>query len=178
MFANVGDGMSEHLESGSWVCVAVWCSVLQCVAVCCSVSQCVAVCCIVLHRTAMGDCMSESLESESWVCVAVCCSVLQCVAVFCSGWRYVRIFREWSCSVLQCVAVCCSVLQCVAVLQGVALDGVTSEHSIGGNCVFVAVCCSVALHCSRWCYVRLFTERELGLCCSVLQCAAVCCSVL
>jgi len=105
VFANVGDGMSEYLESGSWVCVAVWCSVLQCVAV--------------LQCSAVGGGMSEYSESG--------------------------------------FGLCCSVLQCGAVLQGVALGGITSEYSDGGNCVFVVTCGSV-YHCSRWRYVRIFTE--------------------
>jgi len=56
----VGGVMFEYLQSESWVCAAVCCSVWQCVAVCCSVLPCVAV----------GDGMSENPKSgsmnESW----------------------------------------------------------------------------------------------------------------
>jgi len=37
------------MPSGTFLCVAVYCSVLQCIAVCCSVLQCVAVCLSVLQ---------------------------------------------------------------------------------------------------------------------------------
>ena len=88
--------------------------------------------------------------------VAACCSVLRGVAV--------------CCGVLRCVAVCCGVLRCVQ-----------SD----------AVCCSVlkARNCSRGSFVvaptaRMFPcdalcagrVRKIGL--FVLQCVAVCCSVL
>ena len=79
------------------------------------------------------------------------------------------------CSMLQHVAVCCSVLQRVAVCCSVLQR--------------VAVCCSV-LHCVRrirhntsWVCMALFSHscsvlQCVAVCCSVLQCVAVCCSVL
>ena len=94
-----------------------------------------------------------------WYCVAVCCGVLQCVAVCCSVLPCV-------CSVLQRVAACCSVLQSVA------------------------VCCSTDLliMCGEWLLAKppptcvLQDEYRMlqcvAVCCSVLQCVAVCCSVL
>jgi len=64
---------------------------------------------------------------------------------------------------LQCVAVCCSVLQ------------------------YVAVCCVAVCDKRTKFHLRFITERSLirysvlqcvAVCCSVLQCVAVCCSVL
>ena len=73
---------------------------------------------------------------------------------------------------LQCVAVCCSVLQCVAVqdrikdlYQRAFLSSASEKrHMIG------AVCCNV-LQC-----VAVLQCRAVNY--SVLQCIAVCCSVL
>jgi len=78
------------------------------------------------------------------------------------------------CSVLQCVAVCCSVLQCVAVgcsvlqCKYMSLDAntmFTQKLSKPQNLAFyvLQVCCSV-LQCG-------------AVCPNVLQCAAVCGSV-
>jgi len=82
--------------------------------------------------------------------------MLQCVAMCCSVLQCAAV----CCSVLQCVAVCCSVLQCVAVRCSLlrALNTIFQWHSRSvGRYIdrYVAVCCI----------------------CSVLQFAAVCCSV-
>ena len=141
----------------------------MCVAVCCSVAGC----CSVLQG------------------VTVCCSVLQCVAVSRVG------MREGVC-VLQCVAVCCSVLQCVAVycfleseyerecvFQCVAVNLNRSCRSI-----FLYFCCNThcnkhrnthyhtgSVHMCSYSFLDSGHESE-HVCCSVLQCVAVCCSVL
>jgi len=52
------------------------CSMIQCVAACCSVLQCLAVCCSVLQY------------------VAVCCSMLQCVAKWILAYAGVQIVRD------------------------------------------------------------------------------------
>jgi hypothetical protein len=80
--------------------------------------------------------------------VAVCCSVLQCVAA--------------RCSVLQCSveALCCSVmckLQCAAVLR---CSTRRKERDIREEVADIP-CCSALL-------------QRVAVCCSVLQCAAVC----
>ena len=135
----------------------------QYVAVCCSVVQCVAVCCSVL---------------------VVFCSVLKCVACV-----YINTHRSliWSgqmgtvhvdraavcCSVLQCVAVWCSMLQCVKVYRMCIYkhtqithlerpDGYSSCHD--DRCVLIT-------------NIPPFDPpTEVKGC--VLQCVAVCCSVL
>jgi len=99
------------------------------------------------------------------VLVAVCCSVLQCVAVCCSlpvKCRSRAALRE-----LQCVEVCCSVLGRVAVylLECVAVH---------------AVWCSVL---SQWSaffgsWGALFGSVLQCGAVSLLECVAVCCSVL
>jgi len=74
---------------------------------------------------------------------------------------------------LQCVAVCCSVLQCVAVCCSVYAMRCT---------FFLAVCYGSVLQ--SFTYVLVSTpssvpsESQVPVCCSVLQCGAVCCSVL
>jgi len=83
-------------------------------------------------------------------CVAVCCSVLQCVAV--------------CCSVLQCVAVCCSVL-CYTWDPGPSLLHTTRLSPVGSWYV-----CMYVLQCG---VLQCDAVGE-----SVLQCVAVCCSVL
>jgi len=76
--------------------------------------------------------------------------------------------------VLRCVAVCCSVLQCVAVCCGnfCILDVVSTLLPQPG----VAVRCSALQHIAAisasWKSFPLFVST---MCCSVLQCIAVCC---
>jgi len=151
--------------------------------------QCFAVCCSVLAR-------HHLVAAE----VGICCSVLQCVAVCCldvtllqkktsihayivsyASW-YVYVYM-WSVHVYRkvlarrhCVAadltsVCCGrdrcMLQCVAVCySGLNCSHVCSSAWAQRHCVAVeiGVCCSV-LQCAP-------------VCCSILQCAPVCCSVL
>ena len=129
---------------------------------CCSVLQCVAVC------------------GSVWQCVAVGHKVFQCVVV----WYVARIVTIPKpaisfearpcecCSVLQCVAVCGSVWQCVAVC--------------GSVCQWVTMCCNMVccedLHNSKtgdvFEGVTLRVLQRVAACCSVLQCVAVCGSVL
>jgi len=83
-------------------------------------------------------------------------------------WRQEVLHSQVRCSVLQCVAVCCNVMQCVAVVYSVL------------QCV---VCCvlrhkvlhlqCVAVYCSLWQEVLHSQVR-----CIVLQCVALCCSVV
>ena len=91
-------------------------------------------------------------------CVADCCGVLLCVAVCC------RVFQRVAmrCSVLQCVAVRCSALQCVVVLP-ILVRKVTFLF------YFVSI-----VYTRPQGLVALVIEDF----CSVLQCVAVCCSVL
>jgi len=106
-------------------------------------------------------------------CVAVCCSVLQCVAVCCSVLQCVAV----CCSVSKCVAACCRVLQCVAVcrsaLQCVAVFG--SPMRFNG---FVGEDDLALLQSESLGWVQaLLQPVPPPVCCSVLQCVAVCCSV-
>ena len=132
--------------------------------------KCLAVCCSVLQ------------------CVAVCCGVLQCVAVYCGVLQSVA----EGCSVLQRVAACCRweqqggapmcALPCRSCLQHAA------THYVAHTCP--AQRCaplserqgsaptlrrSSVLQCAAVCYSVLWW---VAVCCSVLQCVAVCCSVL
>ena len=153
-------------------CVAVCCSVLQCVAVCCSVSQCVAVCRSVLQ------------------CVAVCCSVLLCLLVWCSVLRaqimtyilehlthssYCNALHNTHSNTQPHTATHCNTLQHTAIhiyvthecedgrdaLQHTATHYDTLQHNTPRHsATHLQHTCTQASHCS------------------VLQCVAVCCSVL
>ena len=116
----------------------------------CSVLQCVAVCCWVLQ------------------CVAVCCSVLQCVAVCCSVLLGAAVCR----CVLLCVAVCCIVLQCVDLTW-------YSETCVQCR---IRISQTTPINLSRGIPRHSCSELQsvAGHCCvfCVLQCAAVCCSIL
>jgi len=140
--------------------------VLQCVAVCCSCSvlRYVVVCCSVLRQqlTELSQKARVSLAcvAVSLACVAVCCSILQS-AVVC-------------CSVLQYVAVCCSVLQsvvaCCSAVHPASTKARESIHVRGTLCEREGVLQS-KLHC----------ECNELLCVAVrciVQCVAVCCSVV
>jgi len=82
----------------------------------------------------------------------VCCSVLQCAAM--------------SCSVLQSIAVYHSVLQCFA--ASYSIERVTS-------CWLLAQLCTCM---SGWMRRNLCQGKFVAVCCNVLQCVVVCCSVL
>jgi len=126
-------------------CFAVFCSVLQCVAVCCSELQCVAVCCSVLQEYP-----SMSLLFYIFIC-CLRAFTLQCVAA-CH-------------SVLQCVAVCSSMSQCAANIPQhvIALLQLYCPHAL-------------ALPLPPWCASLLINSAcmYVAVCCSVLQCVAVC----
>jgi len=87
------------------------------------------------------------------------------------------------CSVLLYVAACCSMLQYVAALC-TAFQLTIQPHSIIHHCVECAaeVCCSVLQMCANSRppshNVPLLDCVAAGVCCSTLQCVAVCCSVL
>jgi len=116
--------------------------------VCCSVLQCVAVCCSV---------RLESLVSASDALVSTSEAEMM---------RYVSRY-----SVLQCVTVCCSVLQCTPRVS--ASDAETSAS------VRAETTCSYLIISPS--NVQGYIEPWHAICISrysVLQCVAVCCSVL
>ena len=86
--------------------------------------------------------------------------MLQCVAV--------------CCSVLQCVAVCCRVLQCVAVRRSALQSSFT---------VFCSVLRPITFSNLRAALLRITVvtrgcttphQQCVAVCCSVLQCVAIC----
>jgi len=105
-------------------------------------------------------------------CVAVCCSVLQCVC--CNVIALARRFLENASrelrSVLQCVAVCYNV--CVAMSSRLARRFLGNVSYKVLQCV--AVWCSV-LQCGAVC---CSVVQCVAVWCSVLQCGAVCCNVM
>jgi len=142
------------------------CSVLQCVAVCCSVLQCVAVCCSVLQ------------------CAAVCCSTLT-LSVDVHVIPMYRGYHRGRCIHLIIVFImCCSALQYGAALSlswlmytsYPCIEAAREGHGgccIRPACIFVyfqcvAVCCNVLLYLPHLCVCLP------SVCCSVLQCVAVC----
>jgi len=143
--------------------VAVYCNVccwvlqriMQCVA------ACATVCCTFFQ---VRDTISHAADLLSH-----CCSVLQCVAMCCSLLHRFSIAqcdlvcRELAISVLQCVAVYCNVLQCMQCML---------------HTMYVAECCSM-----RYRVWHLFSSVQCDLACGglalpMLQCVAVCNSVL
>ena len=161
---------------------------LQCVAVCCSALQCVAVCCGV--RCSVLQCVEVCSSVQQ--CAAVCCGELQCVAV--------------CCGVLRCVAVCCGVIQMDTPVY-INLHGhtYTFRRTHMRTCIFIYVytdrCTAAQIRrcCVRFAWAAWAFRRDapcspysVVVCCSVvavrrsvlqcvavlLQCVAVCCSVL
>jgi len=111
----------------------------------------------VLHDVALCYCTKWRRKLVALIlrCVAVCCSVLQCVVVCCSVW--------------QCVAVCCSVLH-IYIYMYIYIYlyiymyiyiGIRWTHSIEWRKRLIAL-----------------TLRFVVVCCSVLQCVTVRCSVV
>jgi len=143
------------------ICVHLYCVESHFVAVYFSVLQ--------LPCGTVAVCTDESLNADhESQCVAVCCSVLQCVAVCCSFSvlqlqcvNASHVTQIMSHNMLQGVAGCCRVLQgvagCCRVLQGVA-----------GCCS----CSVLKLQCMKASHATQMMRH------SVLQCVAVCCSVL
>jgi len=130
---------------------AVFCSFLQCVAacfVCCSVLQCVAVCCSVLQcEEAPCQIGANRTYYDYPFNSGLCCSVF---VMCCSVLQCVAL-----CIVLQCVAACFRVLQCEEAPGQIGADGSYSDEAFNSD-----LCCSVFV-----------------VCCDVLQCVALCCSV-
>jgi len=109
------------------------------------------VCCSVLQRVAVS-------------------SVLQCLSTGSATSLVSTTFLEVA-SVVQCVAVCCSVLQRVAVCCSVLQC--LSTGSAASLVPALLVCCGVFLGSTTSLVSTTFLEVA-----SVLQCVAVCCSVL
>ena len=72
---------------------------------------------------------------------------------------------------LQCVAACCSVLQCVR--QYLKSDPTSMMQRDAVCCSVLQVCCSVLNNSSQQTPLM-----RCSVCGSVLQCVAVCCSML
>jgi len=158
----------------------VCCSVVLCASVCC---RCVLQCCALCNTRIRGNNVSIQVRLLQCCSVffAVCCSVVYCAtpasAVTMCQYRYV------CCSVVQCVALCCCfVLQCCAVctshIRGINVSIQVRLLQCGTVCfsvllLCVAVVCSVhLLHPWQQCFN---TSTCVAVCCSVLQCVAVCC---
>jgi len=69
-----------------------------------------------------------------------------------------------------CCSVCCSVLQCVVV----CVCDVSSAHMRAMCQIVIAAAEGKCLWCVAVCVAVCFAVR-VAACCSVLQCAAVCC---
>jgi len=100
----------------------------------------------------------------------VCCSVLQWQLRYPKTQHFWR--RYYSMCLVQCVAVCCSVLPCVAVATEVPEDAAFLAPLLLR--VSGTVCCSVLLR-TAVCRSALQCVASHF---SVLQCNAVCCSVV
>jgi len=130
-------------------CVVVWRSVMRCGTVWCSVMQCGAV----------------------W------CSVVQCGAAWSNVLHWVA---EW-CSLLQRDAVCCSVSLGLRVGswrvtwgERGAVDRTVTAQNTATHCNTLQHTCSKQL--PMWGPLRIYVLRCVEVCCSVLQCIAVCSS--
>ena len=85
---------------------------------------------------------------------------------------------------MQCVAVCCSVLQCVAVLQ--CLAGCCSVRRLSETCHVtnipirrtLSIWLTPSINASSCATCMRAFVREYSAASGVLQCVAVCCSVL
>ena len=96
---------------------------------------------------------------------------LQCVAVRSKYPLSQEVCVAACCSVLQCVAACCSVLQRVVVSQQAERRSTPCPKGPTGSAHLVC-----AILPRR--FFSLMSSIHLSVCCSVLQCVAVCCSVL
>jgi len=153
------------------------------------VLQRVAVPCRVLQRQMPTSNVLPCVASAA-VCgsvlqrVAVRCSVVQCLAVCCSG----ECHRALCCNVLQSTAMWCSLLRRVSqrvaasysVLQCAVAADATTHHLtnvplIAQNPQFSVLQC-VAMFVAAWSVLNVLWYSVL--CCSVLQCVAVCWDVM
>jgi len=153
----------------------------RCVCMCCSVAHCVTVCCSVLYCVA--ECHIPLFDCQIYLITVIkkklCEYVLQCGAV--------------RCIMLQCVTLCCRVSH--SALSSWHLLHHSDQEEVVCVCVVVwhsavhyvavcALCCRVS-HPAIWswnlCY---YHDHEYGVCvdiavcCSVVQCVALWCSVL
>ena len=183
----------------SWMCVAAIQGV--CFAVCFSVFQCVTVCCSVLQCVAQYCSVHMCVRHDSWQLATKCLGcVLWCVAVFCSSSALQHV--AVCCSVLP--AVCCSakcfmsygVATMSRMLKNIGLfckgdlqkrpifcketcifkHPTHRSHPIREIAIMVYILYIFAVHIC-WVY-RFVVFTSVAVCCSVLQCVVVRCSVL
>jgi len=109
---------------------------------------------------------SEWHEPDKHFCHRVFKCVAACVAVRCSVLQRVPA----CCCVLRCVAECCCALQCVAVC--VAVWHEPDKHSCHRTLSQELLPLCVAV-----CYCALYVLQCAAVCCSAVQCVAVCVAV-
>jgi len=110
-------------------------------------------------------------------CAAVCCSMLQCDVVCCSVLQCVALAHIRSDSFREvvvdgeCVRMCCSVLHCVSMWYSV-LHSVLQCFAVLCKCVVLA---NLRIDSLR----KVVVDGEcVAVCCIMLQCVAVWCSVV
>jgi len=149
-------------------CLARTHNTMQHTATHCNTLQQSATSCNTLQRTvcALSRILRAVLHAHIRAqLIAGCCSVLQCVAVCCSA--------------LQCVAACCSVLQRVALSCSVlhCLAQTHARRRTATSCLMVELNKRAFVTCKSCSFLaRGSCHKRAGK--SVLQCVAVCCSVL
>jgi len=153
------------------------CNVLQCVAMCYNVLQLFNHIAASLRGTTHINVLHRVTACHSMLQrVAVCCSVLQCAAVCCSVLPRVAVicsYQRTHC-VEQHTSRCCTVLHYCHELHGfihIAVFAARNNTRQG-----VAVCCNFAVCWSHWFVSPHSVCGKTQI--NVLQCVAVCCSVL
>jgi len=139
----------------------VCCCVLQCIVVYCCVLLCVAVYCCVLQCIAVYSCV--------FLCIAVYCCVFLCIAVYCSVSQGIPVYRtvlQASCNVLQGVA--WRLAESCNLLNSRSYKPASLSRRVSLSVSQVSVSLS---HTVSQCLTHFSPVL-------VLQCAAVCCSVL
>ena len=135
---------------------------VACVVVCCSVMQSAAKCCGVLQCALQCVCFSKNKVLNGTM-----------------PSPFVMVPDDRVLQLLQCVAVCCSVLQCVAECCNVCCSMFqkrTSSERDHTEAIRCGTLSNVLQRVAVFCMALQACCREL-MCCSVLQCVAVCCSV-
>jgi len=119
---------------------------------------------------------SNLYHMNSWIQVSQCCSVLQCVAVFCGVLQCGAVWR----SVMQCVAACAAACGVPFLMN----SWIQSRYESFEKCMdrILAVDEPAIVPWNSGCTVKGSVQNLQVLvgavCCRMLQCVVVCCSVL
>ena len=157
------------------------CSVLQCAAVCCSVLQCVAVCCSVLQCVAI---VLQQISSRNTFSMHPCFLLHTCKYIVL---QYIAVYRQNVAADFVTEHIFHPLMLPIAYLHmntsKLLCCGFFAAWLRGFPRVSLSTCQTILIGCSNTVYalmipIAYLQKYDVAVCCSVLQCVAVCCKCI